>query len=344
MKIIYKNLKDGEIKFRVTKLDDLWYLSHIIEPGDLIKGRTERKLELGEKKKKIKKTVFLSMQVDKTDYSQNILRVGGIIKEGPDEVEIGSHHSFSIEEGTIATIIKEKWDRIILDKLDQATKEREDVLICTVDRENATIAVLKAQGYDVLTTLKGQVEKKGFKEEVKDFYAQVIVLLQEYVARLKINRIIVGSPSIWKDAFMKRIPEELKSKIVYATCSTGERKGVGEVLKRDEVKNLLKEDRVALELRLVEDLLAEIKKAGKASYGVKDVNEKVQIGAVSILIVTDNFLKKQKEEGKYNEMDELLQLAEDTKSQIYIIKSEHEGGRKLDGLGGIAAFLRYAIS
>ncbi|MBW2995247.1 mRNA surveillance protein pelota [Candidatus Woesearchaeota archaeon] len=344
MKIIYKNLKDGEIKFRITKLDDLWYLNHIIEPGDLIKGKTERKLELGEKGKKVKKTVFLSEKVDKVEYNKNVLRVGGIIKQGPDEVEIGSHHSFAVEEGTLATLIKEKWDRIILDKLEQATKEREDVLICTVDRENATIAVLKAQGYEVLTTLRGQVEKKGFKEDVKDFYAQVVELLKEYVSRLKINRVIVGTPSIWKDSFMQKVPEELRKIIANATCSTGEEKGVSEVLKRDEVKNMLKEDRVTLELRLVEDLLAEIKKAGKASYGIKDVKEKINMGAVSQLIITDGFLKKEKEEGRYREMDSLLQMAEDTKSQIYIIKSEHEGGRKLDGLGGIGAILRYQVS
>jgi protein pelota len=344
MKIIHKNMKDGEIKFRITKLDDIWYLSHMIEPGDLLKGKTERKLEMGEKGKKVKKTVFLEIKVDKVEYNQNVLRVGGVVTQGPDEVEIGSHHSFAIEEGTIATIVKEKWDRVILDKLDQATKERQDVLICTVDRENATIAVLKAQGYEILTTLKGQVEKKGFKEDVKDFYAQVVELLQEYISRLKINRIIVGSPSIWKDTFMQRVPEELNKKIVNATCSTGEKKGVDEVLKRDEVRNLLKEDRVALEVKLVEDLLAEIQKQGKASYGIDDVKEKVNIGAVAILLITDDFLKKQKEENKYKEIDELMQLAEDTKSQIYIIKSSHEGGKKLDGLGGIGAILRYQVS
>jgi protein pelota len=343
MKIIYKKLKDGEIKFRITKLDDLWYLSHIIEPGDLIKGKTERKLELGEKGKKVKKTVFLVVKVDKVEYNQNVLRVGGVIKEGPEDVELGSHHSFSVEEGTIATIIKEKWDRVLLDKLDQATSEREDVLICTVDRENAAIAVLKAQGYDVLAELKGEVEKKGFKQDVKDFYAEVIGLIKEYAQRLKINRIIVGSPSIWKDAFMKRVPEELGRKIAYATCSTGQSKGVGEVLKRDEVRNFLKQDRVALEINIVEELLAEIKKTGKASYGIKDVKEKVEMGAVSLLLVTDNFLKKQKEEGRYKEIDELLELAENTKSKIYIIKSEHEGGKKLDGLGGIGAILRYQV-
>jgi protein pelota len=343
MKIIHKNMKQGEIKFRVTQLDDLWYLSHIIEPGDFIKGKTERKLELGEKGKKVKKTLFLNVMVDKVEYSQNVLRVGGVIKEGPEDVELGSHHSFAVEEGTIATLIKEKWDRITMDKLEQATREREDVLICAVDRENATIAVLKSQGYDVLAELKGEVEKKGFKQDVKDFYSDVVDLIKEYAARLKVNRVIVGSPGIWKEALMKKVPEELKPRIAFATCSTGERKGISEVIQRDEIRNYLKEDRIALELRLVEDLLAEIKKSGKASYGIKDVKEKVNIGAVSALLVTDNFLKKEKEEGRYKEIDELLQLAEDTKAQIYIIKSGHEGGKKLDGLGGIAAILRYQV-
>jgi protein pelota len=344
MKIIHKSIKNGELKFRITKPDDLWYLSHIIEPGDMLNGKTERKLELGDKGTKVKKTVFLKIKVDKIEYNQNVLRVGGIIVEAPEEVERGSHHSFAIEEGTIAEIVKLKWDRIALDKLDQAAHDREDILICAVDRENATIAVLKAQGYDVLTTLKGEVEKKAFKEDIKDFYADVANILKDYSSRLKISRIIVGTPSVWQESFRKRVPEEIKSKIVYALCSTGEKKGIDDIMKRDEVRNFLKSDRVAQEIILVEDLLAEIKTGGKASYGIKDVSEKVQMGAVSMLLVTDSFLKKKKEENKYREIDDLLQLAEDTKSEICIIKSEHEGGKKLDGLGGIGAILRYKVT
>lgn len=343
MKIIHKDLKNGEIKFRITKLDDLWYLSHIIEKGDLLKGKTERKLELGAKKEKVKKTVFLEIKVDKVEYNQNVLRVSGVITQCPEEVEKGAHHSFAIEEGTIAEIVKEEWAVEHLDKLEQSTKEREDVLIIAFDRENATFAVLKAKGADILSEISGEVEKKDYKTEAKDFYSQILKQMEDYISRYKVNRVVVGSPSIWKQNFEKVIPEELRKKIIWATCSTGEKKGVAEILKRDEIKKALKEERIGLELRLVEDLLTEIKTGGKASYGIKDVKEKVESGAASIVIVTDSFLKKQKEEGKYKEVDDLLKTAEQTKAQIYIIKGDHEGGKKLDGLGGIGAILRYKV-
>ncbi|MBW3012191.1 mRNA surveillance protein pelota [Candidatus Woesearchaeota archaeon] len=344
MKIIHKDMKNGEIKFRITKLDDLWYLSHVIEPGDLLKGKTERKLELGQKGKKVKKTVFLEIKVDKVEYNQNVLRVAGIITQGPEDVERGAHHSFSLEEQSIASVVKEKFTREQIDKLDQAVKEREDILVLAFDRENATFAVLKATGYDVLAELAGEVEKKDYKTEVKDFYGQILEMLKEYISRYKINRVVVGSPSVWKQNFEKIVPDDLKKKIIWATCSTGQKKGVAEILKRDEIKKALKEDRISTEIRLVEDLLTEIKIGEKASYGIKDVSEKVNMGAAAIVIVTDTFLKKQKEEGKYNEVDELLNVAESTKAQIFIIKGDHEGGQKLDGLGGIGAILRYRVS
>ena len=40
MQIINKQLKQGKIKLGVDSLDDLWYLSQIIEPGDQVEGKT----------------------------------------------------------------------------------------------------------------------------------------------------------------------------------------------------------------------------------------------------------------------------------------------------------------
>ena len=47
MKIINLNLKQGEIKAKIENQDDLWYLSQIIDAGDIIKGRTFRKITTG---------------------------------------------------------------------------------------------------------------------------------------------------------------------------------------------------------------------------------------------------------------------------------------------------------
>ena len=76
---ISKNLKKGQVKVLTENQDDLWYLSTIIEPGDLVKGKTIRKIKIGEgdqRKTQIsKKPVFLKIEVEKTEYSPELLRV-----------------------------------------------------------------------------------------------------------------------------------------------------------------------------------------------------------------------------------------------------------------------------
>ena len=42
-------LKNGEIKVKIENPDDFWYLTTIIDKGDLVKGKTIRKIKLGEK-------------------------------------------------------------------------------------------------------------------------------------------------------------------------------------------------------------------------------------------------------------------------------------------------------
>ena len=48
MKILAFNPKGGTIKLKAENLDDLWYLSGIIEPKDLVTGLTQRKIKLGD--------------------------------------------------------------------------------------------------------------------------------------------------------------------------------------------------------------------------------------------------------------------------------------------------------
>ena len=72
MKLIYQNIKKGEIKLKTEDLDDLWYLSNIIDQNDMVKGKTIRKIKLGEEEQRsikiIKKPVFITIKVDKTEF------------------------------------------------------------------------------------------------------------------------------------------------------------------------------------------------------------------------------------------------------------------------------------
>jgi len=351
MKIIKSDLRKGEITVKVENLDDLWYLSHIIDKDDIIKGKTVRKIKIGgdEQRKSdvIKKTVFLKIKAEKTEFTENSLRVSGKIIEGPEDVQIGSYHTFEFEENTVATIIKESWLKFQLDKLKEASEEKAGkIMIVVLDREEALFALMQREGYKLLTNLKGEVNKKAVDEKSKSsFYQEIIEQIREYDKRYEFSKIILASPIFWKEELIKELKDlDLKKKIIQATCSSADNNGINEDLKRPETQEALKQDRIAREINVVEELLREISKTNLAVYGLKQTEEAVNSGAVKTLILTDNLIKKQREKESYKKIDFMLKNTESMKGNVIIVSSEHEGGKKLDGLGGIGALLRYKLS
>lgn len=353
MKLIYSNMRKGEAKVRVESLDDLWYLSNLIDGGDLVKGRTLRKIKIGEegarKQAVIKKPVFIAIKAEKVEFSKtsDILRVLGVIVEGPEDIPRGEHHSFNVEIGSIIEIVKEKWLRYQLDKLKEACEEETSrILICILDRDSALFALSKKQGYDLLSKMKGEVEKKAVKERIKtEFYLDVIKTMQEYIKRYKIDSIILASPSFWKEDLVKQIKDdELKEKIVLAACSSEGEEAVNEVLKRKEVQTVLKKDRIAKEMNLVEELLVNIAKNSLAAYGINEVENAANMGAIKILIVADSLIRSSRQEKTYDRLDAIMKAVDSAKGEVHIISSDHDGGKKLNGLGGIGAILRYKVN
>lgn len=353
MKLIHSNLKKGEVKVLAQNLDDLWYLSNIIEAGDFVQGRTFRKIKVhsqDEKSKEAsKKPVFLKIEVEKVEFGKysNVLRVSGVIKEAPDDVPLGEHHTFNIDENIVITITKEQWLKYQLNKIKEACSEKKSsILVCVHDREEAYFALFKKYGYEVLSHMQGEVQKKR-EENIKkeNFYLNVINKMQEYVDRYEIKQIILASPSFWKEELMKELRDDgLKQKIVLATCSSATKNGIDEVIKRPEVRQALKEERTAKEMNKVEELFTEIAKNNLAVYGIKETENAAMIGAVKELLVTDTFLQKSRTENFYNQLENIMKTVDKTRGEIEIISSEHEGGKKLDGLGGIGAILRFKLS
>jgi protein pelota len=350
MKQLSFNKKQGTAKLRIETQDDLWYLSHIIDPGDFVKGKTLRKIQKGteEKTKKVRKAVFLKIQVEKIEFSKssNVLRVGGKIVEGPEDVAKGSWHSFNVEPGSIIWIEKQKWLSYQIDKLKEACKAKlPKIIICVFDREEAYFALMKKYGYELLGHIKGKVQKKAVTEKVKpSFYSEIKKQLEDYDKRYKLERIILASPAFWKEELMKELRgEEIKSKIVLATCSAVGKNGIDEVLKRPETMETLREERAAKEINLVEKLLSEISKVGPAAYGLKETEQAALAGAVETLLVTDKLIQDMREQDRYEKLDAVMKAVDSAKGSISIISSEHAGGKKLDGLGGIGAILRYKL-
>jgi protein pelota len=342
MKIVEKD-KHGMMKIKIDDSEDALVLSSVIEIDDKISEMTERKIKLGgegEKSKISIRRIFLKIKADKIDLEGSRLRVSGPIVEAPDDIPKGDFHTFGIEQGEIITIEKEKWSSYSIKKIDDAVNsEKINVLLVAFDREEAIFAKLKSSGYEILLDLTGDVSKKDQEEKKGNFYSEIYKQMKSYDERYGFTTIIIASPAFWKEYLMKEIDDIMKKKIVLATCSSIDGSTMGEILKRPELKTVLEKDRSVRELKLIEELLEAIRKDNGA-YGVDQVSEKLDAGNVSILMISENAIRKYREEKRYKILEELMDAADALNAEIRLISSE-EGTKRLDGLGGVAALLRW---
>lgn len=353
MKILAKELKHGSIKVQVDNLDDLWYLSSLIEEKDHLEGTTERKIKLDagsdRDQKVIRKTVFLEIAVEKVEFHKyaNILRVSGKITNGPEDVPRGSYHTFNVEEGSTFKIKKQQWLNYQLGKVKEAAETKQaKVIICIVDRDQAHIAMLKKYGYELLLSMQGEVQKKDSLEKIKStFYSDVVKQLEDYDQRYALDKIILASPGFWKEYLQEQLKNKaVAKKVILATCSDVSNRAFEEVLKRPETVSALRDDRIVKEMLLVDEIMKEIIKEGAAVYGIKETQKAAEAGAIKEFLVTDAQIQKMRQEGTFGKLDWLMRTADTAGATVHIISSEHDGGQKLDGLGGVAAILRYKMS
>jgi len=348
MEIIKSDFKKGTATLRVTDSDDLWHLSHLIEAGDLIKGRTTRKIKVGdsENAKVTRKpmTVKIEAETITIDDSGSALRVNGKIKEGPHDVPLDSYHALALEPGTEFILEKVKWLAYQRQKLEEASQKRYNYLFCIFDREEALFAITKKSGYEILVKIKGQVAKKANQTEIlKNFYDEIIKALDIYTGRLDPEYIIVASPAFYKEDLLKKIKNDWKNKIVPAACSDVSENALNEITRSPELRTILQNNRAREEQLIIEELLLHLKKDDLATYGWKQVREAIEAGAVESLMITDEFIQKKKVGGEYQELDRQMENVDALKGKIHILSSEFESGKQLNGLGGMAAILRFKL-
>jgi|FLOH01.1.fsa_nt_gi protein pelota len=346
MKILKKDLKKGEISFLIENLDDLWVLNQLIEPGDEVKGKTERKIKIGDDGdrniKVIRKTVFLKLKVEKIELSETgSLRILGTITDGPEDIAHGEHHSFNLEPGTNITIIKTRWLKYQLERIKEATNQQlQNIIAVIFDREEAYFAKMKGKGWVFVAKINGDVKKKEEKHNSKnDFYKEIIEKITQYNNNDKPDHIILASPGFWKEEILKRIPEELKSKIVSATISQASESAINELVKRSELREIVNKNQSAKETNLMDELMKNISK-DSACYGLENTKEKINNGAVKDLFISLKYLQKSKQKEFYHKIEQLMVLCESMDGKIHIISSEN-AEKVLDSISGIAGILRW---
>ena len=345
MKIIFKDLKHGEIKLIPENLDDIWHLYNIIDEGDLVRAVTfrtdEQKDDKIRSKKAEKKRMKLGIRISEIKFHEfsDRLRLHGKIEEGPQD--LGSFHTLNITADKLESlsIIKKEWKNHQLERIDEAVKLRNQTIITFVslDDETATIAVLRQSGIQWIADIDSRRSGKMFesKDTEHEYFGEIISVIK--TNKTKDSTIIILGPGFTKEHIVKygreKEPYIFEKCIVHGTGESG-MNGIQEAIKTGIVNQITKENRVVFETSLVEKLFEEIKKNGLATYGTKEVKNAILNGAVDRLLIADIMVRNETGE-------DLLRLAKQNNSDFTIINTMHEAGKKIEGIGGVAALLRF---
>lgn len=347
MKVLKKELRfnEGEISLITESLDDLWHLKYILEPNDVVYSFTKRRIEGATDKirpeKAEKKVVRLGVKVEKVEFHKfsNRLRVHGVIVEGMD---VGAYHTLNIEEGSYVSIIK-RWKNDQMERIREAeiAAKRPKVIIATIEEGEASTGVVRQYGVEESFSLRTSLGK-GEGSRRNEFFGELASQLK--FASEKVDAVILAGPGFTKEDFfdfLKTKEPELAKKIVLEDTSSIGISGFQEVLRRGAVDRIMQESRIGREAKLIEELMKEISKEGKATYGMEEVRNAQSLGAIETLLITDELLRTERES---NSIDEFLKEVEHAQGKIVVFSTEFEPGKKLESLGGIAALLRFKVS
>ncbi|ASJ03204.1 mRNA surveillance protein Pelota [Thermococcus profundus] len=356
MQIIHQDLKEGKVKVKAETLDDLWHLYHIIDPGDTVYAKTLRKQAQRADSLRAEKVevipVFLGVKAEKINFHKfaNQVRVTGpIVYASREDVPLGKYHTIAIEQGTVVTIQKPRWKEHHIERLKEAVEasKRARVMIVVIDDGEADMALVREYGVEILNSIRHNLGGKQYRtdresEEMK-FFHDVARTIEDVMKRENVEKAIVAGPGFVKEDFYKflrdKYPELAKKVVIEDTSVTG-RTGIYEVIKRGIVDRVYHENRVAKEIQLVEKVLENIaRNNGLVAYGLNEVEEAINYGAVETLLVLDELLKGEDRE----KIEGLMDAARYSRGEVIVVSSEHEGGEKLKALGGLAALLRFRV-
>jgi protein pelota len=332
-------------------VDDLWHLSHVLESGDLVSGDTTRRIQRDDEQLRDtggqREHLFVTIEVDDVEFARfaNRLRVGGEIVDCSREDQLGHHHTINVEEHDEVTIEKHfKPDQV--ERIEEAEEaaENADVAIATVEEGEAHIHTVAQYGTEERFSFTAPTGKGEYARPRSELFAE----LGEALSRMDVDAIILAGPGFTKqdarDYIEENHPEVADLLTVVDTAAVGDR-GVHEVLKRGAVDEVQTQTRISKEAELLDDLMEGIATGEKVAYGVDEVAEAAEFGAVETLLVLDDRLRRERQgDGDWDvDVNEVIQTVERKGGEVTVFSGEFDPGRQLRNLGGIAALLRYRL-
>ncbi|WP_456474084.1 peptide chain release factor aRF-1 [Candidatus Pyrohabitans sp.] len=321
-----------------------------------------------------------------------VLLVGTIPHGTKDKMEV-----YIIEPPEpITTYIYRCDSQFLLEPIKEMLAEKGTYGLLLVDRNEATIGLLKGKRIETARRIISNVPRKHGRggQSQRRFERLIEIAAHEYFKRVgeqaseifmnvpDLRGVLIGGPGPTKEFFVNAdyLHHEVKKKIIdVIDTSYTDEFGLTELV--DKASGVFEELEIVKEKKLVQRFLSEVvKDHGLAAYGLKEVREYLQMGAVDTLLFSEDvesyrvtiacascdystektvkdlkMLEQQLNreqcpkcgeralaiEDFKSTLDELKELADATNARVEVISTETEEGQQLRSFGGVAAILRY---
>ena len=364
----------GTITLCPEEQEDMWFTYNLIRPTDTLRASALRRVTTESSTGSTSSTrihTTLTIRVTGLDFDPQSaqLHVSGRIAEETKYTKVGQYHTLDLELNRNFTLEKaEGWDSVARNLVKEACDpvKSSEAWAIVMEEGIANVCVLTGSRTVLRQRVEGKVPRKrgGVAQGEHDkgmrrFFQIVLDTLLRHIELTESKPILLASPGYTARNFQNFVLETAtrtgnkallaqKPNFVVVHASSGHLHSLNEVLQSPEVLAKLKDTKYARETKLMDDFMTMLRiDDGRAWYGPREVEQAVDQGAVGrgggVLLISDALFRAQDVTVRRRWVRLVDRVRDVEGGEVRVLSSEHESGKKLDGLGGVAAVLTFPL-
>ncbi|TDL29485.1 hypothetical protein BD410DRAFT_758360 [Rickenella mellea] len=395
MKLIGKHLekdRSGYFTLRPEEDEDMWHLYNLIQEGDEVRAPAIRRVQTvsytgSTDSRRIRTTLTLS--VSRMHFSPSVssnstasgdpsaagsssaatgaqqgatLSITGPVTAENDHVKMGAYHTLDLETNRDVRIIKDEWDSVSLDRVNEACEPGRGAEVGAIVCGEGTAAfcllsqhmTVVRQRIDVPVPRKRTGSSALHDKGLTKFYDTLYQSFLRHIPYSSLRAIVIASPGFVMDAVYDYIFSEAtrtnnkallqaRNKFIRVHVSSPHVHSLVEVLKSPEIISQLKETKFAREGIMLDKFHKMLgNDEMRAWYGPDHVSLAAERGAIGALLISDELFRASDPVLRRKYVS-LVESVRQKGAEVLIFSSMHESGQQLNQLTGIAAILTFPL-
>lgn len=363
--------------------EDMWHAFNLIQENDQVRAKAVRRVtktsDAGSTSSQ-RIALDLTITVTSTDFDigSEQLHVSGRVAKENEHVKLGQHHTLDLELNRKFTLEKsDGWDSVALEQLKEAcdASKRAELWAVVLGEGTANICMITEHQTILRQKVEVPVPRKrrggvdGHTKGMERFFSTTLSTLLRQIdlpstsstaqQQGKTLPLLLASPGFIATSFLQYIKDEairttnkplmaLIPSIIIAHSSSAHVHSLNEVLSSPAITAKLSDTKFARETALMDKFNTLMRQDdGRAWYGPREVERAVAKGAVGrgggVLLINNVLFRAQNVKERRRWVKLVDQVRDVEGGEVRVLSSLHESGKRLEGLGNVAAILTYPL-